>query len=135
MVHKYFAGQIPKIDSKVEDELKLGLKSAALTTVDKYTESMKEFAFHKALIAVWTFIGEMNKYIDLTAPWMLAKKKSSRQQLKVVIYNLLEGLRIISGLIYPVMPGTAETMQKHLGLDYTKPFYKLKFLKLKSPVW
>ncbi len=129
MAHKYFAGQVPRVDSKVENELKLGLKSAALTTIDKYAKSMKKFAFHKALIVVWGFISEMNKYIDLTAPWVLAKKKSNRKQLEVVIYNLLEGLRIISGLIYPVMPATAETMQKHLGLDNKKPFYMLKLLR------
>ncbi|MGB6012714.1 MAG: methionine--tRNA ligase, partial [Desulfobacterales bacterium] len=71
----------------------------------------------------------MNKYIDLTTPWVLAKKKSSRKQLEVVIYNLLESLRIISGLIYPIMPDTAKTMQKHLGLDPEKPFYHLEILK------
>jgi methionyl-tRNA synthetase len=45
--------------------------------------------------------------------------------LEAVIYNLLEGLRIISGLIYPVMPETAVTMQKHLGLAGDDDFYKL----------
>ena len=71
----------------------------------------------------------MNKYVDITAPWELAKKKSSRKSLSVVIYNLLEGLRIISGLIYPVMPDTAAKMQKHLGLDPETPFYLLDQLK------
>jgi methionyl-tRNA synthetase len=71
----------------------------------------------------------MNKYVDVTAPWELAKKKSSRKSLEVVLYNLLEGLRIISGLIYPVMPDTAVKMQKHLGLDLSAPFYLLDHLK------
>ena len=48
------------------------------------------------------------KYIDVTAPWVLAKKKSSQKQLESAIYNLLECLRIISGLIYPIMPDTAK---------------------------
>jgi methionyl-tRNA synthetase len=46
-----------------------------------------------------------------------------------VIYNLLEGLRVISGLIYPIMPDTATTMQKHLGMDPEKPFYNLDILR------
>ncbi len=129
MVHKYFSGVVPQVDSQTEEELGLGLKSDALQAIEKYEEYMETFAFHKALMAIWEFISQMNKYIDLTTPWVLAKKKSSRKQLEAVIYNLLEALRIISGLIYPIMPETAETMQKHLGLDPQKPFYYLEFLK------
>jgi len=94
-----------------------------LTAVEKFEKEMEIFAFHKALEAVWVFIGSMNKYIDVTAPWVLAKKKSAKKQLQTIIYNLLEGLRIISGMIYPVMPDTALLMQKHLGMDVSEPFF------------
>jgi len=129
MVHKYFSGIVPQIDTRMEEELRLGLKSDALQAIKTYEKNMEVFTFHKALMAIWEFISHMNKYIDLTTPWVLAKKKSSRKQLEVVIYNLLESLRIISGLIYPIMPETAETMQKHLGMDPKKPFYHLDSLK------
>lgn len=129
MVHKYFSGVVPQVDTRIEEELGLGLKSDALQAIKTYEKNMGAFAFHKALMAIWELISQMNKYIDLTTPWVLAKKKSSKKQLKVVIYNLLESLRIISGLIYPIMPETSETMQKHLGLDPKKPFYNLDSLK------
>ena len=129
MVHKYFKGVVPEVDPAVEKELQLGLETQALICIAEYEKTMKSFAFHKALGCVWEFINHLNKYIDLTAPWVLAKKKSSLKQLRVVIYNLLEGLRIISGLIYPVMPGTAAIMQKHLGMDPEKAFYRLDSLK------
>ena len=129
MVHKYFSGVVPQVDTRIEEELRLGLKSDALQAIKTYEKNMEVFAFHKALMAIWEFISQMNKYIDLTTPWILAKKKSSRKQLEVVIYNLLESLRIISGLIYPIMPETAETMQKHLGMDPKKQFYHLDSLK------
>ncbi len=129
MVHKYFKGQVPETDPAVEEEFRLGLKSHAIESIAEYESAMTDFAFHKAMMAVWEFINRLNKYIDLTAPWELAKKKSTRKQLQAVIYNLLEGLRIISGLIYPVMPGTATTMQAHLGLDPEQPFYRLELLK------
>jgi len=90
---------------------------------------MDKYAFHKALAAVWELISKMNKYVDLTVPWELAKKKSSQKQLEAVIYNLLEGLRVISGLIYPVMPETARNMQKHLGMDPEISFYELDHLR------
>jgi len=129
MAHKYFSGIVPQVDTRVEEEFRLGLKSDALQAIENYEKNMEEFAFHKALMAIWEFISQMNKYIDLTTPWVLAKKKSSRKQLEVAIYNLLESLRIISGLIYPIMPETAETMQRHLGMDPQKPFYNLDSLK------
>jgi methionyl-tRNA synthetase len=129
MVHKYFSGAVPEIDVAVEKELQLSLEPDASKAIDAFENAMASFAFHQALVAIWEFIGRMNKYIDATTPWALAKKKSDRKQLEVIIYNLLEGLRIISGLIYPIMPNTAATMQKHLGLDAQEPFYHLDALK------
>ncbi|MGA9178880.1 MAG: methionine--tRNA ligase [Desulfobacterales bacterium] len=129
MVHKYFSGVVPEIDVKMESELDLGLESEALDTIARFEKHMNRFAFNKAITAIWEFINHMNKYIDLTAPWVLAKKKTSRKQLEVVIYNLLESLRIISGLIYPIMPDTAETMQKHLGIDAKKQSFSIDILK------
>jgi methionyl-tRNA synthetase len=129
MAHKYFKGHVPEVDPQAERELGLDLQASALTAIQEFESSMESFGFHKALMTVWEFIAQMNKTIDVTAPWVLAKKKSSHKQLAAVICNLLEGLRIISGLIYPVMPDTAKTMQKHLGLDPALPFYHLDELK------
>ncbi len=129
MTHKYFSATVPETDPKAEQGFQSGLKSDALKAVEEFEKSMCRFSFQKALIAIWDFISKMNKYIDVTAPWVLAKKKSSQKQLAAVINNLLEGLRIVSGLLYPVMPDTAMTMQKHLGLDPEKPFYHLDRLK------
>jgi methionyl-tRNA synthetase len=129
MVHKYCQGIVPEVESAVERECEFGLESDARSAIAEYEDLMESFQFHNSLRAVWKFIGRMNKYVDVTAPWELAKKKSSRKSLAVVLYNLLEGLRIISGLIYPVMPDTAAKMQKHLGLDPQEPFYLLDRLK------
>ena len=125
MAHKYFKGVVPEPALDVEQEMDLGLADNARRAVDTYAANMNTFAFHKGLAAVWEFITQMNKYVDITAPWTLAKNKSAHRQLETVIYNLLEGLRIISGLIYPVMPDTAATMQKHLGFSGADEFYKL----------
>jgi methionyl-tRNA synthetase len=129
MAHKYLQGVVPKVDPPVEKECEFGLKADARNAVDEFEGHMESFQFHNALQAVWKFISQMNKYVDVTAPWELAKKKSSRKQLEAVLSNMLEGLRVISGLIYPVMPDTAATMQKHLGLDPQAPFYLLDQLR------
>ena len=129
MAHKYFKGGVPQVDPQAEQELGLDLQSGALETIKNFETLMESFEFQKALTAVWEFIAQMNKTIDVTAPWVLAKKKSSHKQLAVVIYHLLEGLRIISGLIYPVMPDTAKKMQQHLGLDPDDSFFHLNQLR------
>ena len=125
MAHKYFKGVVPASDPDVENELALDMEDRVARTIEIYRMEMETFAFHKALTAVWEFINRMNKIIDVTAPWELAKNKACAPQLQSVIYNLLEGLRVISGLIYPVMPETAATMQKHLGYDPGDAFYKM----------
>ena len=129
MVHKYFEGMVPEVEAAVEQECEFGLETDARSAIVEYEDLMETFQFHNALRTVWKFIGCMNKYVDVTAPWELAKTKSGRKPLAVVLYNLMEGLRIISGLIYPVMPDTAANMQKHLGLDPQEPFYLLERLK------
>jgi len=129
MAHKYFDGHVPQVDPQVEQELSLDLQSNAMETIDHFETFMQSFEFHKALMAVWEFIGQMNKMIDISAPWVMAKKKSNQKQLAAVIYHLLEGLRVISGLIYPVMPGTSQKMQKYLGLDPASCFYHLDQLR------
>jgi methionyl-tRNA synthetase len=130
MVHKYFKGEVPTLDTAAEAEFAaLDLQGKVMETISAYSGHMENFAFHKALMEIWELISHLNKYIDLTAPWVLAKSKATQNQLRVVLYNLLEGLRIISGLIYPVMPDTAKTMQRHLGQDPEAPFFKLKALK------
>jgi len=129
MVHKYCDGEVPPLDPNVEQEFRQGLALQAQACIEAYETSMSGFEFHKALMATWEFIGHMNKYVDVTAPWVLAKQKNSRRQLEAVLYHLLEGLRIVSGLIYPVMPATAAKMQKHLGLAPEERFYELGRLK------
>jgi methionyl-tRNA synthetase len=129
MAHKYLGGVVPNIDSEKGEGVREGLKSQALAAVEEYEKSMETFSFHKALISVWDFISLMNKYVDVTAPWVLAKKKAGRKELEFVIYDLLEGLRVVSGLIYPVMPDTAKTMQYHLGLNHDDSFCEIKRLK------
>ena len=115
MVQKYLGGHVPeKVDPQPED---VGLKEAALHTIDQYETMMEDLAFHKALISVWELIGRVNKYIDTMAPWVLAK--TDRPRLESVLHHIIESLKIISVLIWPVMPASAERMQQYLGLEKT----------------
>jgi methionyl-tRNA synthetase len=113
MVNKYFKGDLPEPNDILEmDE---HLKRMAVELIDDYEVFMKELAFHKALMAIWKVMGEVNRYIDKTAPWALAKSDPDR--LATVITYVVETIKIISVLIWPFMPGSSETIQDQLGFE------------------
>ncbi len=133
MVHKYFGGRVPQPWHDEMGELNQKLHTKAVSTITKVEEAFEQFAFHKGLMATWELISEMNRYVDLTAPWELAKNKSAAKQLETVLYNLLEALRVVAGLIYPVMPDTAATMSRHLGMSENhSPIEKFTFDRLRQ---
>jgi methionyl-tRNA synthetase len=112
MVHTYFKGELPEPAGfeAVDDELKAG----ALQLAANYESSMREVALHKAMILTWEFIGRLNKYIVITEPWVLAK--TDRSRLAAVLSCLVESIKMVSAMIWPVMPETAEKIQDLLGL-------------------
>lgn len=116
MAHKYFEGVVPDGAALSKDEDTPDLKTDIQEAFAEFTEEMEAFRFHKAIAAVWNLISKMNKYVVVCAPWELAKDETAKNRLAAVIYNLLEGLRAISGMIAPIMPDTSAAMQRHLGI-------------------
>ncbi len=100
------SGKAESVDQKVADKGK--------ETVNQYIKFMDEVSFSRALFAIWEFIALVNKYIDDTAPWSLSKKGET-ERLATILYNCCESIRIISILVYPFMPGTAENIWEKLG--------------------
>ncbi|TET52892.1 MAG: methionine--tRNA ligase, partial [Desulfobacteraceae bacterium] len=113
MVVKYFKGIIPGPGTVAEEDR--SLREAALHLIEEYTAMMKEFTFHKALMAVWELIGKANKYIDTMKPWAMAE--SDKERLGTVLDTVVEVIKIISVLMWPFMPQTAEKIQHQLGLE------------------
>ena len=115
MLSKYFSGKLPQPGPQGEsDQVLIRLFADQLTQID---EQMNALAFNKALASIWELISAGNKYIDETEPWSLAKDPAQRKRLATVIYNLLEGLRIIALLSAPFMPQTGEKILQLLGCD------------------
>ena len=113
MVGKYFGGKLPveRVADPIDDELLTMAKELR----GKYEEQMEKYAFQNALIEVFKLISRANKYIDETAPWVLAKDEANKPRLATVLYNLLECLRIGSSLLTPFMPETAEKARAQMG--------------------
>ncbi len=115
MLQKYCDGVVPIADSSEEiDKL---LQQTAIDMLANYRKAMDGFQFHLALQAVWKLISQANKYIVKSEPWTLAKDPSQEERLHSVLFNLAECLRLLTLVLSPVMPTTAENMAKGLGLS------------------
>ncbi|MBQ9947895.1 MAG: methionine--tRNA ligase [Oscillospiraceae bacterium] len=115
MVDKYFGGTLP-VDRQadaLDDELQ-GMASALLAKVAPLIE---EAQLSKALEEIFKVVSRANKYIDETAPWILAKDEANKTRLATVLYNLLETVRICSGLLFPFMPQTMPKVWEQIGAN------------------
>ncbi|NLV35622.1 MAG: methionine--tRNA ligase [Clostridiaceae bacterium] len=115
MISKYFDGKLP-VD-RIEGEFDNDLKEVVLQLPQKVEELMDKLQFSTALTEIWKAISRINKYIDETMPWVLAKSDENKPRLAAVMYNLAESLRIISILIQPFMPQTPEKIWHQLGIS------------------
>jgi methionyl-tRNA synthetase len=122
MVGMYYNGNIP-VGNVSDEDVDKALERCAIQTINDYPDYMADLAFHKALIEIWEVIGKVNKYIDSMAPWVLAK--SDRGRLDIVISHIVETIKVISVLLWPFMPETAEKIQCLLGLPKTGKDLKL----------
>ena len=115
MIDKYFVGVVPAEYGSTEHDKTIEEMGAALgTAVEKHMDALR---LPDALSDIWSFVGALNKYIDLTMPWVLAKDDAKRDELASVMMHLAEGLRIISVLLIPFIEGTAVRIQETLGID------------------
>ena len=115
MVEKYFGGTLPA--ERAEGEFDSELIGAASALRDKYETEMEKLQLQNGIDAVFKVIQRANKYIDETAPWVLAKDEANRARLASVMYNLLETVRICTVLLQPVMPDSCEKIFAQIGAD------------------
>lgn len=115
MISKYFDGVVPtEFEATEHDEL-IETKGAGL--YKQVEEHMDALRLPEALSDIFDYIGALNKYIDLTMPWILARDEAKTKELAGVMYHLAEGLRIVSVLLIPFIEDTALKIQDVLGLE------------------
>ncbi len=113
MVDKYFGGTL--IADRQADALDEELKAMAVALCEKVAAYIEDAQLSKALEEIFKVVSRANKYIDETAPWILAKDEANKARLATVLYNLLESVRICSGLLFPFMPTTMPKVWEQIG--------------------
>ena len=104
MIDKYFEGIVPAPAAEAASEFDADLKALAETVGNDAAAYLEKMDFPNALASIWKLISRANKYIDETAPWVLAKDENKKAQLGTVLYNLMECIRISTILLTPFMP-------------------------------
>lgn len=115
MIDKYFNGTLP-VFSNDSDENEKSIKDFCNDTIKKVEQYMDKMQFSNALTEIWNLVRRVNKYIDETTPWVLAKDESNKDKLANVMYTLAESLRIIGILITPAMPNTSKAIFEQLSI-------------------
>ena len=102
----------PTMPGEFDDEV----KQMGQETISKVDTLMGECSFDMALEELWEFVRRINRYIQQTEVWTLAKAADSRARMGTILYNSMEALRIIAVLLSPFMPSTSVRMRYQLGL-------------------
>ena len=117
MTNKYFNGQLSK--DFVEEDLDKEFKSFILNSVKTVEDKMEQLRVGDSIEAIMEVFRRCNKYIDETAPWVLAKDEEQKGRLNTVLYNLLEGIRFGAVLMEPFMPETSARVYEQIGTRET----------------
>jgi methionyl-tRNA synthetase len=119
MIQRYFNGEVPypsrsAAKTKAEDSI----AHVAAEVVKTYNEQFADYEFSRALETAWSLIAAVNKYIVEAEPWALAEKgnEESRSRLATTLYTSAEALRIVSALLYPILPESTTKIWTQLGL-------------------
>lgn len=118
MIEKYFDGIIPPYKQHGEEDDYI--LSIVENLANRFIDAVETMRISEGLEQVWEFISALNKYIDQTSPWVLAKDEKNKERLGSVMYRLADGLRIVSTLIECVMPIAAPKIKEQLGINAEK---------------
>lgn len=130
MQKKYFDGVIQPNDTTepLDDEV----KALAVKTLSDVDKCFNEYKIADSIECILTLARRLNKYIDETMPWALAKDESKKARLGAVLYNLLEGIRYLAILLKPYMPDTSKEILAQLNTNVTDYDSLLTFGGLKA---
>ena len=118
MSNKYFGGTV--VDAGVYEPVDQELKAVVTGARAKVQAKMDEFKVSDALFEIFSVFRRVNKYIDETMPWALAKDESKQDRLKTVLYNLTESIMVGVSLLSPYLPDTCLKVANMLNIPLRK---------------
>ena len=123
MVERFSQGVIPQPEAPAIQVLEQQIAETATALPDRVKTGFEALQFRENIQRIRELVGLCDEYIDKTAPWQLAKNPEDHPRLKTVLNTTARALRLLSVLLYPYMPKSAEQLSRQLGLsfDFSKP--------------
>lgn len=114
MINRYFDGTVTRtgVTEPVDEDLHISISEAC----GKVDRKMDQLRVADALTEIFNIFKRLNKYIDETTPWILAKDEAAKPRLSEVLYNLAEGISIGASLLAPFLPETSEKVLQQLNV-------------------
>jgi methionyl-tRNA synthetase len=129
MVHKYFGGVLP--DAGAETAAETALRATALRTMAEFGPAFDDLNFSDALKMLWALVAETDGYLTANAPWKKPADRSEAEHAALqarVLATAAESIRIITALVYPILPESAAKVWRQLGLGEIQDAAKQSFL-------
>lgn len=121
LIERFNEGIIPDVPPQLSSEIEDKLTAAGLEAFRLGDSDIEEMAFSRALERIWQLVRTADQYLEIHAPWSLAKDPAKRKLLERVLYRAADSLRLLAIAVYPFMPGTARAIRKQLGFDFSIP--------------
>ena len=118
MIARYFEGELPYPSATGRTPADEAIANLSQQTITEFNAQFEQFQFSRALETAWTLVAAVNKYIVENEPWAVAERddKDSRARLGTILYTSAEALRIVTALVYPVIPEATTRIWAQLGL-------------------
>ena len=129
MVHKYFGGVVPETGETTPAEIKL--RALAEQTIAEFAPTFDELNFSDALKSLWILVSETDGYLTANAPWKKPEGRSDEEHKQLqarVLATAAEAIRIITALVYPILPDAAAKVWRQLGLGEIADAARQSFL-------
>jgi len=128
LIFKHFDGKVPTVTLPMGPDEE-SLRDITITAAKHLEEEVKDYNLNRAWDAIMAAVRAGNRYMESKAPWVLAKE-GKIEELALVLYSAAESLRLISGLLSPVMPEKMAEMRGALGIDALAETIDIKTLEV-----
>jgi methionyl-tRNA synthetase len=129
MVHKYFGGVVP--DASALTNAETALRESAVQAIGAFGPAFDELNFSEALKSLWLLVAETDGYLTANAPWKKPPERSDADHALLqarVLATAAEAIRVITGLVYPILPDSAAKVWRQLGQGEIADAAKNSFL-------
>ena len=129
MVHKFFGGVLPEAGPETPAEA--ALRESAVRTIAVFGPAFDELNFSEALKSLWLLVSETDGYLTANAPWKRPADRSEAEHVALqarVLATAAEAIRILTALVYPILPDSAAKVWHQLGLGQIKDAAAHSFL-------